>query len=660
MDFKEGDQEVVSVTGSTNHLVGVTPKRTRKWREFMKKRTKGEKILAAALVLLAVFALALLVSLIIVASRRPPSVCFSAECVRTASMLLENMDTRFSPCSDFYKFACGRWPEAHITEGAVNSWFADRTRYLSSKIEGVLSENATAADPLPVVNAKSLYASCMNTTRMDELGLEPMINVLDRAGLPSSLPDEETAVTFSISKTLAKIQRVLSMDLLIQLSMAVDPKTNKTVMVVSPTLGSSSLPELVSSEERVAVNSREALGLRLAYMTGVMTTLQPNASVTELGTAALKILVVDSQVRSDIQKTDTDDAPTLMTFAELQDIMDNANSTGTPKQRFDWMEFLTVLLEGLNKHVSVNDTVYVSSPDYFALLAQRLHRTRPETYQRYLWWFLVTSMVPHSTEELRSLKDDLYEALFRRSRQTRATKCVKYVKSFFNMAIGYKFASMDNLEKTTAKVKSMLRDITDSFERLVDSLQWMDTVTKRNAAKKARAINSFVGYPEWLLVPGQLEDLYKDMEVIDGQFLLSMVSLKGVEVKGILNTMGEPPINDTKGWVADPLDVNAFYGRGSNAIAIPAGILQSPFYFLGLESLNYGAIGSILGHELTHAFDVEVSIRRERLRREGKERVVVGRGHDQSLRRESSVLRHSVRQVQLHLQRSIEWNVDFG
>uniref|UniRef100_A0A146M712 Endothelin-converting enzyme 2 n=1 Tax=Lygus hesperus TaxID=30085 RepID=A0A146M712_LYGHE len=417
----------------------------------------------------------------------------------------------------------------------------------------------------------------MNTTRMDELGLEPMINVLDRAGLPSSLPDEETAVTFSISKTLAKIQRVLSMDLLIQLSMAVDPKTNKTVMVVSPTLGSSSLPELVSSEERVAVNSREALGLRLAYMTGVMTTLQPNASVTELGTAALKILVVDSQVRSDIQKTDTDDAPTLMTFAELQDIMDNANSTGTPKQRFDWMEFLTVLLEGLNKHVSVNDTVYVSSPDYFALLAQRLHRTRPETYQRYLWWFLVTSMVPHSTEELRSLKDDLYEALFRRSRQTRATKCVKYVKSFFNMAIGYKFASMDNLEKTTAKVKSMLRDITDSFERLVDSLQWMDTVTKRNAAKKARAINSFVGYPEWLLVPGQLEDLYKDMEVIDGQFLLSMVSLKGVEVKGILNTMGEPPINDTKGWVADPLDVNAFYGRGSNAIDLSIMALSGPF-----------------------------------------------------------------------------------
>ncbi|BES98587.1 Peptidase family M13 [Nesidiocoris tenuis] len=600
-------------TGSTHFLVGVTSKRKRQWKEFVKNRTKSEKRLALAVTLISAFALACFISLIVIVSNRPKDLCYTTQCIKTASMLLDSLDTRHDPCDDFYKFTCGKWAEAHLAQSNTNSWFSDRTRYLSSKMESVLSENATSSDPLPVVYAKSLFASCMDTNKLDELGLEPMFSVLERVGLPKTLPDENSGVTFSISKTLARIQRVLSMDLLVQLSMALDPKTNKTVMVVSPTPGGPSLPELISSDDAddggrrpaAAVSSREALGLRLAYMTGVMAAIQPQANVSELGTAALKILVIDSQIRSDIQKAESDEAPTLMTYNELQDIMDNANTTGSPKQKFDWNEYVTVLLDGLGVEFSGNDTLYVNMPDYFALLGARLHRSRPESFQRYLWWFLVTSMVPHTTDELRSLKDDLYEALFRRPRQTRSSKCVKYVKSFFNMAIAFKFASMDNLERTTTRVRSMLEDITDAFSRLVNSLPWMDDTTKGKAAKKARAIKSFIGYPDWLLVPGQLEEVYKGMEVVDGQFLGSMVGLKSAEVKKILKGLGQPPANETRGWVADPLDVNAFYGRGTNAVAIPAGILQAPFYFLGLEALNYGAIGSILGHELTHAFDVE-------------------------------------------------------
>ncbi|CAA9994807.1 unnamed protein product, partial [Nesidiocoris tenuis] len=244
------------------------------------------------------------------------------------SMLLDSLDTRHDPCDDFYKFTCGKWAEAHLAQSNTNSWFSDRTRYLSSKMEN----------------------------KLDELGLEPMFSVLERVGLPKTLPDENSGVTFSISKTLARIQRVLSMDLLVQLSMALDPKTNKTIMVVSPTPGGPSLPELISSDDAddgghrpaAAVSSREALGLRLAYMTGVMAAIQPQANVSELGTAALKILVIDSQIRS-----------------------------------FDWNEYVTVLLDGLGVEFSGNDTLYVAMPDYFALLGARLHRSRPESFPNF-------------------------------------------------------------------------------------------------------------------------------------------------------------------------------------------------------------------------------------------------------------------------------------
>ncbi|KAK9499350.1 hypothetical protein O3M35_002401 [Rhynocoris fuscipes] len=219
---------------------------------------------------------------------------------------------------------------------------------------------------------------------------------------------------------------------------------------------------------------------------------------------------------------------------------------------------------------------------------------------------MVSAMISHTTSEMRSLRDELYEALFKRQRHTRSYKCVKYVKTFFNMAISYKFASLDNLQETTRKIEWMLKDITKSFNILVDSLKWMDYKTKMNTWKKANSVKKYIGYPDWLLDKGELDSLYNHVKVIDGEFLNSMVLIKSSEAKQFLSKLGDVPSDDEETrWITDPLQVNAFYIRQSNSVAIPAGILQAPFYFLGLEALNYGAIGTILGHELTHAFDIE-------------------------------------------------------
>ncbi|KAL1131079.1 hypothetical protein AAG570_012316 [Ranatra chinensis] len=254
----------------------------------------------------------------------------------------------------------------------------------------------------------------------------------------------------------------------------------------------------------------------------------------------------------------------------------------------------------------MNDTVFVENKQFFIALAQRLHKTKPETCERYVWWKVLSAVVPHSSSEIRQLRDDFYEALLKRPPQPRPVRCVKYVKSFLNMAISYKFAMDDNMEATSERVREMLNDITDAFNRLVDSLSWMDDKTKSSIRDKASNIGSYIGYPNWLLQPGQLDEYYKHVEVIDGQFLRSMIRIKSTEVGKVLASIGTKPENATRDvWMSDPLEVNAFYSRSSNAVAIPAGILQSPFYYLGIEALNYGAIGTILGHELTHAFDVE-------------------------------------------------------
>ncbi|XP_024082205.1 neprilysin-1 isoform X1 [Cimex lectularius] len=664
-----------SLNSSTNHLVDVTPKRNRRWKKFLKGRTSNEKKLILAVFLLSLITFSLFVALIVISSNRQKRLCYSQECIKSASMFIENMDTRQDPCVDFYQYACGRWSEAHVTLTDTNSWFTDRTKFLSTKVAGILQDNSTSEDPLALSYAKSMFNSCMDTDRLDELGIAPMMDIIESTGLPRKLPTEETAAKFSISSVLARIQRVVSMDLLIQLSLAIDPETNLTMIMVSPAIGVSSLPELVSSEDKVSISAKEAIALRIAYMTGVLAEIDPTANVTDLGATALKILVLDSQIRADIARSYFEGVPEKMTLAELQDFTDNTNLTMPASMKLDWNEYMTVLLKDLGKTVSMNDSVYVDRKDYFVAMAKRLHKAKPETYldddcnhnsgmprdshgplrshdfmqremsrlwednrdplplassfkfptainrlkrpgdwirknfeplqERYLWWKLVSAMVPHTTNDLRSLKDDLYEALFKKQRVTRTHKCVRYVKMFFNMAISYKFSKMYDLKDTIEKINWMLQDIKNSFKWLVSSFSWMDDSTKRNAQKKATAIKSFIGYPTWISKKGEIDLAYKDIEIVDGQFLQSMVSIKSVEVKNILKQVGLPSENKTHEWISDPMEVNAFYGRESNAIAIPAGILQAPFYYLGLESLNYGAIGTILGHELTHAFDIE-------------------------------------------------------
>ncbi|KAJ8866697.1 hypothetical protein PR048_032558 [Dryococelus australis] len=127
----------------------------------------------------------------------------------------------------------------------------------------------------------------------------------------------------------------------------------------------------------------------------------------------------------------------------------------------------------------------------------------------------------------------------------------------------------------------MVEHIRNAFTDHVWELPWMDDKTKRTAVEKAHAMRTFIGYPDWLIITAELEQYYRQASPRGNVFSHHVVCW----------------------WVMPASTVNAFYSPLMNSMTFPAGILQPPFYNLGLISLNYGAIGSIMGHELTHGFD---------------------------------------------------------
>jgi predicted metalloendopeptidase len=168
------------------------------------------------------------------------------------------------------------------------------------------------------------------------------------------------------------------------------------------------------------------------------------------------------------------------------------------------------------------------------------------------------------------------------------------------MAVSYGLADRTFSNETKPKVEQMLYDIKNAFVDHVNHIKWMDEETKQATLEKSKEMISFIGYPEWLFEKGALDVYYQGIVISNDTYLENMMSFIKTYIPSKLENLR---LVNERNWSTDPTTVNAYNSFPDNAINLPMAILAFPIYHLGLEVLNYGAIGSVLGHELTHGFD---------------------------------------------------------
>ena len=150
--------------------------------------------------------------------------------------------------------------------------------------------------------------------------------------------------------------------------------------------------------------------------------------------------------------------------------------------------------------------------------------------------------------------------------------------------------------------QEMIEQIRIAFQDNLWNLKWMDNETRGLAKEKAAAITDMIGYPDFILKPDQLDQKYTNLEINETDYFGNNVRVSQFSLLKNLEKLSEP-VNRTK-WGMTPPTVNAYYTPTSNQMVIPAGILQWPFFDpLFPKSINFGAMGVVMGHELTHAFD---------------------------------------------------------
>lgn len=181
-----------------------------------------------------------------------------------------------------------------------------------------------------------------------------------------------------------------------------------------------------------------------------------------------------------------------------------------------------------------------------------------------------------------------------------------FIFPLFTKVLGFAIGAMFVREvfhgDSKPQAERMINEIRTAFRDNFRNLKWMDKETRNLANEKAEAISDMIGFPDYILNPKELDEKYKDLDITANQYFDNNLRLNIYNLKKNLERIDQP-VNKTR-WSMSPPTVNAYYTPTKNQVVFPAGILQMPFFdFNNPKSLNYGGIGVVVGHEITHAFD---------------------------------------------------------
>ena len=489
---------------------------------------------------------------------------------------IANLDMTADPCVDFYQYACGEWMAKNPIPADQSAWgmsseLAERNRTILRNI----LEKSSVDDPkrTPVEQKTGdFYASCMDEQTIAKLGTKP-------------LEPERRRIQAMQSKNslIAELVRlhVLGVNAFFAFGSAPDAK-NSMQMIAEADQGGLGLPD----RDYYLKEDPKSVEIRKQYIAHVQKMLElsgePSAQATAGAQAVMRIETELAKASLDrVSLRDPDKTYHKMTVAQLAALC----------PAIHWTKYFSGLntppIDGLN----------VSVPDFFRALAAVVSQTSLADIKTYLDWHLVHAEAPllpqaFVDEDFRFFRQTLTGA---KQLQPRWKRCVAATDADLGEALGQKYVELAFPPDAKARTLKMVQEIEKALGEDIQSLDWMTPATKQQAQIKLQAVANKIGYPD------KWRD-YSSVKIVRGDAIGNDQRATEFEVHRQLNKIGKSV--DRTEWGMTPPTVNAYYNPLENNINFPAGILQPPFFDNRKDAaVNYGAMGSIVGHELTHGFD---------------------------------------------------------
>ena len=490
----------------------------------------------------------------------------------------QNMDTSVKPQDDFFMYADGGWikrteiPPEYSRWGGFNELIERNNDALHAIAEKAIDAHVDPRFAPEVQKVGDYYASGMDEKTIEAVRTKPLE---DEFKSIDAIKDRN-----DLLKEIARLHTI-GVDALFDFSSGQDAKDSarEIAQAVQGGLGMPDRDYYTKTDEA----SKKLRGQYVDHVAKMLTILgEPAAAASD---HAKKILALETKLaeasRTQVQLRDPQKNYNKMPLKQLQNL--------TPD--WNWSDYFKDI------DLLAPPNINVHQPEFFKTADEVFKSSAVEDWKAYLRWHLVNATAAELSKDFVDEDFNFKERVLRGTQQIkpRWKRVIASTDDAIGEALGKLYVAFDFPPQAKARALELVNNLKEALSDRIKTLEWMDEPTKQEALKKLAAMRVKIGYPDkWLD--------YSLLQVDRGPFVLNAMRAAKFETTRELNKIGKPV--DPTEWGMTPPTVNAYYNPNMNEIVFPAGILQPPFFYANADdAINYGGVGAVIGHEMTHGFD---------------------------------------------------------
>ncbi|XP_053209328.1 neprilysin-2-like [Panonychus citri] len=525
-------------------------------------------------------------------------ICLTPGCVKAAARILDNIDSSVSPCDDFYDYACGGWiKKKFISEDQTGiTQFGAIRDDLNRKLRELVESNQVNQDDEAIYfqMMRTIYKQCMNISEINEQSKGELIkDIVDLGGWPLIEGPTWKSADWDWIETLKKMRsKGYDHNIFLSIYVAPDVKDNSRHLIevdqaylgvpdrkyllkgMNDSTVKAYYKAIVDSASYIGQNSKEAI--------------EKGASeIIDFETQLAKFSLPSEERRNFTKLYHK------IPLIELKRIGSN----------IDWPLIVrNMMIDNISDFEEVN----VKVPRFLRSVDDLISKTDKRILANYMIWRAVFSALPSAEEPLRKISESYGRVISgRKTEKPRWDTCMKRLYSSFGTPLSALYVSRNFDEKSRQQAATMVNYIRGQFIDSLNQIDWMDEATRSKAIQKAQEMIVQIGYPPELLDESKVMTIYQNIQISpNDKYYTNVQKLRKFWTDYGMKKLREPLIKDDWKRFSEAATVNAFNNFIENSIKFPAGILQGVFYDRERPNyLNYGGIGYIIGHEITHGFD---------------------------------------------------------
>lgn len=489
---------------------------------------------------------------------------------------ISNLDTTFTPGNNFYIYATGGWAKANPLKDEYSRYgsFEQLAERNKEQVKGLIEDLGKINHKEGSIAQKigDLYDIAMDSVKLNTEGAKPIQPQLDEIKKAKTMTD--------VIKLTAEI-RMYAESPFFNLYVGADDK-NSAINLVQISQGGLGLGE----REYYLANDSTSVAIRKGYLNLIKSQFV-NAGYTEPEAlkASESILKIETELaKSHFKKEDT--RKPELNYHKLN-VADLNKAVGN----FEWQLFFDAAKAKGFTELNIAQIAPIKTA------VDLIHSLPIDETKAYLSWCVINAAAPYLSDNFVNANFEFYGKQLSGSKviQPRWKRAVNTVDAALSEAVGQMYVEKYFPAEAKERMLKLVKNLQTTLGERIQNLSWMSAETKAKAEEKLNTFNVKIGYPD------KWKD-YSSLEIKKDSYWQNMVRANEFAYDEMIQKIGKPV--DKSEWHMPPQMVNAYYNPTTNEICFPAGILQPPFFYLdGDDAINYGAIGVVIGHEMSHGFD---------------------------------------------------------